>query len=512
MHTHCTYDLLGEEEYVCSHPVAAEGLCVFHAPKLSNEEEAKAHPTKAQVAKRIAEQFNTEIWKLVDQVDTDPTVETYDFRGFSFPEFSPQRRTFKKKSDFRHATFTRWVNFEKTIFSSAVSFEYTGFQGGAWFIGAIFKGDAEFSSAVFGEGGVGHTNFFRASFEGVADFLGTRFDQGVSFRRVTFNEGALFGAAAFAFGSDFTSAIFKKQADFRGLTTSGRTIFARAEFQGVTRFSGAVLSGETIFQGDITNKSFSSFCRFNNLRIANEGKLVFEKLSLEQAAFVDTDLKEVMFRDVDWYHIDSRIRLFGLNRAQSLWDEFRPIPSLERDYAKIAENYNQLVLNYEGKRDFDTAEDFHIGEMEMRRKQKGAGVSSAPLRKFRESFNAYGIYKASSNYGTSYGQAFLMLILLVFFFSLAFLYSGFRTTADTPPRTIEYNVFPGSNHRTVSAREWLNDYLSAMSLCASVVTFQKDRFYEPLEGPARGWLFAAVIALTGQAAMTLLALRRRFRR
>src|SRR2546422_10086987 len=76
----------------------------------------------------------------------------------------------------------------------------------------------------------------------------------------------------------------------------------------------------------------------------------------------------------------------------------------------------------------------------------------------------------------------------------------------------EYNIFSDTSHHAVSVKEWAADYLSAMSLCASIVTFQKDRFYEPLPGISRLWLFLAVIAFAGQSAMTLLALRRRFRR
>jgi uncharacterized protein YjbI with pentapeptide repeats len=505
----CKYDLLGDEEYECKHSPVKEDLCIFHLPKLSDEE---GQIQGSQLSSTIRSEFKQEFWKLVALIDADPTAVGYDFRGFSFPEFTFERRTFAKRFDCRHATFSHWVDFRKVVFTSDVSFEFAKFQGGVWFIESVFRGQAEFSSAVFGKGGEGQVNFFRASFIGVADFIDAHFHQSVSFRRVTFSESALFGTCAFAFGSDFTSSIFKQQADFRGLTAGGRTIFANAEFQGVTRFTGAILSGETLFRGDSENKCFSTFCRFNGVRIANEGALVFEKVSLERAGFFDTNLDEILFRDVDWYHIDSRIRLFGFSRAQSLWDEFRPMKSLDRDYAKIAENYGQLVLNYEGKRDFDTAEHFHIGEMEMRRKKTGAKLSSPQLRKLREWVNGYGAYRASSNYGTSYSQALIILVAMLLFFALMFQYSGFKTSSNAPDRIIEYNVFPDSSHRTVTAKEWLDDYFSAMTLCLSVVTFQKDRFYEPLEGYARAWLFLAVITLTGQTAMTLLAIRRRFRR
>jgi len=205
-----------------------------------------------------------------------------------------------------------------------------------------------------------------------------------------------------------------------------------------------------------------------------------------------------------------------------LWDEFEPLQNIgifhrnaagnDRDYEKIAENYRQLVLNYEACRDYDTAESFHIGEMEMRRKKKAANIKNLRLRRIRKWLNSYGVYRVLSNYGTSWLQALTLLMALFCFFSLAFLYSGFRTTSEEPQRTIEYNVLSDPDHHRVTGKEWMRDYFSAMCLSAAIVTFQKDRFDEPLPGISRAWLFLSVIALTGQVAMTLLAFRRRFRR
>jgi hypothetical protein len=212
--------------------------------------------------------------------------------------------------------------------------------------------------------------------------------------------------------------------------------------------------------------------------------------------------------------------------ARSLYDQFR-LEKQIRDfcekrevfkagslYEALAENYRQLVLNYEEKRDFETAEDFHVGEMEMRRKKKGAPFKGLLLRTVREWLNEYGLYRISSAYGTSYLQASTLLLVFLLLFSIAFLYSGFRPVSANgeakPP--IEYNVFSDAQHQRPTLKQWLQDYNSAVSLSLSIITFQKDRFYEPLEGWSRFWLYIAIVVLTAQGALVLLAIRRRFKR
>ena len=71
------------------------------------------------------------------------------------------------------------------------------------------------------------------------------------------------------------------------------------------------------------------------------------------------------------------------------------------------------MLNYERKRDYETAESFHIGEMEMRRKKRGR-------------LNVYSFYRLLSNYGTSYWQGFNILVLMLLLFSGIFLLTGFK--------------------------------------------------------------------------------------
>jgi hypothetical protein len=185
---------------------------------------------------------------------------------------------------------------------------------------------------------------------------------------------------------------------------------------------------------------------------------------------------------VNWYcHHHSRFWPRA-DLARSLWDQFHyggPTGTFFEAatfYEALSENYRQLVLNYEQKRDFDAAEDFHVGELEMRRKKKGAPFEIRFLRKLREWFNEYALYRLSSAYGTSYLQAATLLLVLIFLFSAAFLYSGFRPVAsdgDKGKAPIEYNLFSDENHHQTTPRQWALDYSSAVSLTLSIITFSK---------------------------------------
>lgn len=153
--------------------------------------------------------------------------------------------------------------------------------------------------------------------------------------------------------------------------------------------------------------------------------------------------------------------------------------------------------------------------MEVRRKTKGTDVKSDSWRKIREWTNVYGLYRLSSNYGASYVQAFMVLVMLILFISLMFLYAGFRVTEpgmSKPGPIVEYNLLSDSQHHPATVVQWITDYGSAVSLSLSIITFQKDRLYEPLEGWSRFGLYVAVVVLTAQGALVLLAIRRRFRR
>ncbi len=81
--------------------------------------------------------------------------------------------------------------------------------------------------------------------------------------------------------------------------------------------------------------------------------------------------------------------------------------TLRNEYEYVRRLYLELKCNYENKKDWKTAGEFHYGEMECRRKM----LKPVWERKF---FSLEAIYLLLSGYGERPKQAFLVLLLLIF--------------------------------------------------------------------------------------------------
>src|SRR5918992_890930 len=102
---------------------------------------------------------------------------------------------------------------------------------------------------------------------------------------------------------------FAKPLGLRGATFSGEVDFWGATFSGEAYFQGATFSGAANFRGE----TFKGECRFMEVTLDEKARVVFEKANLKQASFLDTNLEQIHFRDVEWP---------SKGRRQVLWDEF----------------------------------------------------------------------------------------------------------------------------------------------------------------------------------------------
>lgn len=336
-----------------------------------------------------------------------------------------------------------------------------------------------------------------------ADFSGAIFTQETKFKKVIFKQEVIFYRTNFNQQTDFERTTFSQKADFQWATFSENVYFRQATF-----------SKEAIFTSDSSRRCFNGECDFTHLTLPKDAEVIFEEVNLDKARFVDTNLSRITFRNVQWSLSDRRLKI--LASRTKLWDELRLLSDVvkESDYKKVAENYHYLVSNYEKQGDYDTAEKFRISEMEMRRKKNGAGVKSGWLRIGREWVNPYGLYKVSSNYSAGYWQALSVLLGMLLFFSLMFLYTGFqqnKESASQPVRVIEYDLWPDPSHYPVGTSQWLSDYGAALSLSSSVIAFRQHKYYDPVEGSSRFWLYLAVFVLNAQTTAVIFAIVRRFR-
>lgn len=493
----------------CSQPAAVLGLCIFHCPKFAAGEPERHAPGIAELLDVANKRSRLEFASLIDSLENDPAVESLDFRGFrldNIPRVALFQRVFSKRVlvtgaefsgevDFHQAVFARGVDFANAVFRGDAKFNLVTFRDKVSFFGVKFGADCAFTQARFEE----HAEFQSAEFKAIADFWKTSFSAGASFIFAKFDVQAMFRAATFANDTNFSWAEFRGHVAFILSTFALGADFEGAKVTGDLHFIGDASQG--VFQGDL------SFCRVNQ---SDRNLVLFENANLEKALFQYTDLENVIFRSVRWH------RAGKLVTRRALWDEFRPLASAEgRGYDRIAENYRQLVLNFERKRDYDDADEFHVGEMEIRRKRHGGKATSRVWRWFREWCNLSGAYRLFSRYGTSYRTGFAWLAAFVFvIFPALFLTAGFALSNEggaPATRVIRYKIAT-SQVAPAPFSAWLQDYGNALAYTLSVLTFQRERFYIPVGALSRLCLLLAVLVLAAQTALTLLAIRRRFRR
>jgi hypothetical protein len=116
-------------------------------------------------------------------------------------------------------------------------------------------------------------------------------------------------------------------------------------------------------------------------------------------------------------------------------------------------------------------------------------------------------------------SASVLLVLAMVVFPVGFMMAGFDvskealsvSTSVTTQGPVDWDlVWPPSALTWEGIWRWLLDFGAAVQFTLSIVSFQRDRFYVPTDGWGRAWLMLAFFALTGQLALVLFALRRRF--
>jgi len=333
--------------------------------------------------------FQTEFEHILKEAGTG----TADLRFFVFPSANYGMREFTAECLFAWAKFAQGALFYQAKFAQRADFTGATFMKDSSFWQATFAQDAEFGGAKFPKGAefteatfIGNARFSRASFGGRATFWKARFMRQALFGGVTFTENAEFRDASISKDAVFNEATFRGQASFvlaafMGVAAFYRTTFRldadftmaifaqRAEF-GFAAFEGPVIFRETRFREDNT---LSPGPVFSNARFDKPAAVAFFRTFLGQAIFRNCDMSMFVLSDVRW-------RERSTNGKRMLFEEVadpgdaalgailaQGKASDERNYALIAELYQQLKKNYDDKRDYWTAGDFHYGEMEMKR-------------------------------------------------------------------------------------------------------------------------------------------------
>jgi hypothetical protein len=497
-----------------------------------------------------------------------------DFTHFVFPSANYSGRkfaatcrfggaTFTQVGNFSDATFTQHAYFADATFTQHAYFTRATFTEGATFVEVKFKQDADFFAAAFTQ----DANFRVATFTQVATFYGAIFTQAANFSLATFTQAADFSAATFTQHADFLGATFTQaanffearfthDADFRWATFTQAANFSRAAFTQVADFSLAKFMGpaefrETTFRNDSGRDPGPIFTR---TRLEKPEAVEFSDVDLGQALFYRGDVSKVGFSNVTWRRRENgKWMLFeqvaNVEHA-SAWYGLRPekdAPDV-RNYVVIAELYQQLKKNYDDRRDYWTAGDFHYGEMEMKRlacprltwlawlKAKLAGrpllsklgewsgklESStwllSKLRWWHQHFGLAAWYRRFSSYGESWGRPlFWLFAVLVIFAALYPLLGLSPGTGKSPTARITSVQVETPSPQEADLRYWNYErpgrlFGHSVMTSLGVAAFQRDLAYEPSYPWGRLLALFELLLTSTLIALFLLAVRRQFRR
>jgi uncharacterized protein YjbI with pentapeptide repeats len=328
---------------------------------------------------------------------------------FEFIVFPPSH-SFREAVLSAHASFflTKFLGeavFANARFAGPVEFGGAEFLGGANFDNARFEGKVSFLGAAFsGEG-----RFLEAEFSGEADFTKAEFRRGAVFIKTKFHLDATFDRAQFLVDGFFYEAVFEHTGSFEAANFEEKTTFASVSFSGAADFNSATLKNahfgdsrfeggvsfaavrftrayfyDTVFGGRIANFANCSFVGrtlFNETDEKGEGRVLFQGVDevdftdvvlspptaliirnadLRRCLFLNTDLRKADFTNVRWITIGTR---YGV------YDEEVPLKEGKaRHWGHLERLYRDLKQNYENRKNYELAGDFHYGEKQMRKK------------------------------------------------------------------------------------------------------------------------------------------------
>jgi len=443
-----------------------------------------------------------------------------DFSGCSFDETADFRwAKFKKSGEFKHMNFAGESDFSQALFDDLASFEESMFLGKAIFCKCRFRGPADLSSALFSD----DVDLSDVEFVKFAHFGKCRFGAGLTLLNATFEEAcdladALFEGEAILAGVRFQKSVYLTRARFTKDAIFVHTIFGQDADFGYTAFArmcdfraavfrASVTFHETSFRNDQSERPGPIF---SLSRFEKPERALFYRTNLAQGLFHNCDTARVTFSAVDW-----RLRS---NRKRALFDEFvpvnddtatalRPPPGShdDRNYTLVAEIYQQLKKNYDERRDYWTAGDFHYGEMELKRLSSPQG--NRAFRWLHRNLGLAAWYKYASEYGENYVLPAMWLLLVLLALSLLYPLVGLSRGAGTS------GFREGHSTQAATSVPLLEAYSGAnVMTTVGVAFFQRDLAYQPSWPWGRLLSWLQLLLTYTLVALFLLALRRQFRR
>lgn len=388
----CKWESKFITDYKCHEPPLPDGYCILHS-----KEDKDIKQLEEKVSERIQRGRLTPTgWKS----------DIVDLSGCYFPKTFPSNYFLKKRA------FEKSIDFIEAMFSQSVNFSHDTFKCEVNFYGAKFL-NADFLSAKFLQG----TNFSKTEFCECVNFKETVFEgQKTDFREAEFKDNVIFSHTQFkcqevSFSDtyfiekgevDFDNPHFDCQVYFIKTKFDKRCMFRWAEFPRTHKlavFEETNLSKCSFLRSNVDKVDFR-YCTFaeqgrrKNVLMdeleCDENVKSAKRKSIEEKKEAKENYKNEVKR-VESAKNKEKVKEGYKNVVKKILEEKKK--AREEGYEHVRRVYLELKRNFEDKKDWNTAGDFHFGEMECRRKMKGwrsleffywlaSGYCERPLRTF----------------------------------------------------------------------------------------------------------------------------------
>lgn len=418
--------------------------------------------------------------------------------------------TLQGKQEIRGRIIECALDFTESSFESGLRFFDCTFKEDVSLIAASTKGRVEFENCVFEKQAV-----FRPRDASHLAVNGTHFKKGVEIS-VPENSDFVLDASACIFGGNCEIKALghnqpgASQVEISTIILNDSKIEKESSLEiGSVRCKKLALS--SIHLADKCSLYISSVdpgdLYMHDIRTMDRANVIFFQTDLSRARFSGTNIEKFSFTDVTWRTIKGLPILCEDPEAEDTLAA--ATASSGHASEKTEENYRQLVINYEAKRNYAMAEGFHLREMELMWARTSAGMQKK-IGRAGKFLNAYFLYKILSLYGTSYKRALLALAMIILGFSSAFMMTGIKPRDSSSPINYQIDIF--AKPSLDAAGQLSEDFVKSLAMTLSIATLQKDRQADP-EGDGGAILSSALIIFaSAQTALVLFALRRKFRR
>jgi hypothetical protein len=454
-------------------------------------------------------------WLEFEKILKSSGVREAHFEYFVFPYLDLSKREFQAICRFNKAIFSEGANFNQATFTQNANFGEATFTKGANFSSATFTKDADFYVVTFMQ----DADFRQAIFAQKADFCAATFMGYADFRGATFTQDANFGAATFTRQATFGDATFTQDAHFYNATFAQAARFAHTKFYGTadwerSRFLDRADFSHTKFEPRMTEEPSAVFTR---ARFFKPDEIVFDDVDLSRALFHNCDVSQI------WFPSSVRWRKRGDNHGLVVFDEMflleqefaKELQWYEQlDYRSVEQIYHQLKKNYDFRLDYWTANEFHYGEMEMKRLAVPSDGRLLGLRRWlHRKLSLVALYQYASDYGNSYGKPMLWLLGTLVLFAALLPLPGVGLMQQGA-RQAETYASVWDLQKNYRENLWPEVRLVGKGAITSVdaATFQRSAEYAPAYPWGRVLAILETLLTSSLFALFLLALRRQFRR